>query len=74
MDRLLTDAELADLTGVEQAAAQKRWLEANGIHYFERQDRKPRTTWHHVNHPILHRSAVNDSASMPDFGALQHGS
>jgi hypothetical protein len=44
MDRLLTDQEIADLTGLVQASAQKRWLEQNGIHYFQRnhcQGRKP---------------------------------
>lgn len=73
MDRLLTEDELTDLTGVEQPAAQKRWLENNGIHYFERQDRRPRTTWYHINHPALRKSAINDSASTPDFGALKNG-
>jgi hypothetical protein len=73
MDRLLTDQEIADLTGLVQASAQKRWLEQNGIHYFQRSDGQPRTTWHHVNHPMLRKAAVNDSASTPDFGALRNG-
>lgn len=73
MDRLLTDQELFDLSGVEQPAAQKRWLETQGIHYFERTDRRPRTTWYHVNHPMVQRSTAADAAG-PDFGALKHGS
>jgi hypothetical protein len=75
MDRLLTDGELADLSGVEQPAAQKRWLEENGIFFYERRsDSRPRTTWYHINHPVISRSASNDASSEPDFGALGRGS
>lgn len=42
---LLGDADLADLTGLEQPAAQRRWLDKHGIRYTTRSDGRPRTTW-----------------------------
>lgn len=38
----LTDDELADLTGLRQAAAQIRWLRKNKVKVYERADGKPR--------------------------------
>lgn len=42
---LLTDDDLADLTGLSQPAAQRRWLDRHGIAYTVRVDGVPRTTW-----------------------------
>lgn len=38
----LTDAELVDLTGLSQAAAQIKWLRKYGIKVYRRVDGKPR--------------------------------
>lgn len=38
----LTDEELAELTGYRQPARQKRWLDAQGIRFFEGADGRPR--------------------------------
>lgn len=42
---LVTDDELADLTGRSRPMAQRRWLESAGVRYFLSQDGRPRTTW-----------------------------
>jgi hypothetical protein len=50
-NELLTDAELVELTGYERAAMQCKALESMGVWFHRRADGKPRTTWHHINHP-----------------------
>lgn len=63
----LTAAELNDLTGLKQGAAQVRWLRRNGIPHTIRVDGKP---------SVL-SSAINPKSSQPprrpDFAALQAG-
>lgn len=48
----LTPTEVLDLTGCRQKAAQRRWLNRNGIPYFVRAD----------GSPAVHRDAVAPSA------------
>ncbi|EFO8355285.1 DUF4224 domain-containing protein [Salmonella enterica] len=52
-DRFLTDKELADATGSTQKSLQKEVLTQNGIYFIERRDGSIRTTWYHINHPVL---------------------
>ena len=65
---LLTDDELAELTGVEQAAAQLRVLREHGLHPIVRRDGKPRITWASVDAFIIGNQARNEE---PDWSALQ---
>lgn len=58
---LLTEADLSELTGLDQAAAQIRWLTEQGIPYRIRRDGRPRTTWGAVDAALLGRpSGVPD--------------
>ncbi|EHG4045840.1 DUF4224 domain-containing protein [Salmonella enterica] len=52
-DRFLTNKELADATGSTQKSLQKEVLTQNGIYFIERRDGSIRTTWYHINHPVL---------------------
>lgn len=61
----LSDADLFELTGVEQASAQCRALDRAGIRYIKRRDGKPRTTWGMVE-AALSESSGND----PDFAMI----
>lgn len=40
----LTYSEISELTGCRQKAAQRRWLDRNGIRYFIRADGRPAVT------------------------------
>lgn len=42
---MVTDNDLAALSGRATPLAQRRWLEDNGIRYFLSRDGRPRTTW-----------------------------
>lgn len=46
---LLTDDDLAALSDRTAPAAQRRWLDDNGVRYFLSRDGKPRTTWSAVD-------------------------
>lgn len=61
----LTAAELEDLTGLVQPAAQIRWLRKNGVDHYVRSDGKPRVP----------RDAIgkrpSPSPKGPNFDAIQ---
>jgi hypothetical protein len=65
---LLTEKELADLTGYVQAAAQIRWLQRNGLTHYVRADGKPR-----VPRWVLETGRPDSPASpaTPNFAALR---
>lgn len=74
MDHLLTDEEIAKLTGVQRGAdKQKRILERHGVGYIEGFDGKPRTTWEAVNAALVARGRrpVEDE---PNWDALKKAS
>ncbi|MGX5913909.1 DUF4224 domain-containing protein [Aliidiomarina sp. Khilg15.8] len=68
---IISDDELAELTGYSNPAKQCSVLERHRIFFVRRQDGKPRTTWYHFNHPMQGIAANDDST--PDFGALDRG-
>jgi len=49
MTKILTNAEIADLTGAKNKDAQKKVLAENGIRFIVRADGRARTTWDAVN-------------------------
>jgi hypothetical protein len=51
--KLLTRAELEEITGFVQPKKQCECLRENGIFFIERKDGRPSTTWAHVEHPFL---------------------
>lgn len=66
---LLTDADLLELTGYEQPAAQIRALQSIGLRPVIRKDGKPRVTWDALARAMTtviqeHRVAT------PNFGAI----
>lgn len=66
-EAFLTDAELEDLSGLVQPAAQVRWLRKNGVHHYVRADgqvRVPRGS-------IERHAPAADRSSRPNFGALR---
>lgn len=65
--KLVTDAELTELTGLKKPGAQSRWLRERGIGYFLRRDGKPRTTWDAVNLVLYGTSTI---AARPDFAQV----
>lgn len=62
---LVTDADMATLTGVDQAAAQIRWLSEQGIPYRVNRDGRPRTTWGAVDSALMGRPS-----GVPDFNRV----
>ena len=60
---LLTDDELAELTGFTSPKSQRRWLAENNIRFLRRPDGRPRTTWGLVE------SAFNEQSTGPNFNA-----
>lgn len=66
--KLVTDAELRELTGLRKPGAQSRWLQEHGIGYFLRRDGKPRTTWDAVNLVLYGIGAI---AARPDFAQVR---
>lgn len=60
---LLSDEQLAELTGFTTARSQRRWLAENNIRYLRRSDGRPRTTWGLVE------SALSETTTSPDFSA-----
>lgn len=56
---IVTDDDLAELTGYSAPGKQKECLDRHGIFYIEGRDGRIRTTWVHVNHPIRQRAAAN---------------
>lgn len=60
-NKILTDEELEEITGVTRAYDQKRILEKNRIYYVERSDGKPKVCWYHVHHPMINSSNDDDA-------------
>lgn len=67
MSGLLTEADLIELTGVEQPAAQLRVLRDHGLHPIVRRDGRPRVTWTAID-AVITRGPPN---AEPDWSALQ---
>ena len=70
-DRYMTRAELKELIGRTQPAAQIRWLKTNGVVYYVRADGHPRVPKDEKGHPIPtgHAKAVDEEE--PNFGVLR---
>ncbi len=66
LNSCLTDEDIQEITGLEQAAAQCRALDRLGVKYSKRRDGKPRTTWK------LYEDALQEKqfSIEPDFSAL----
>lgn len=56
---IVTDNELAELTGYSVPGKQKQCLDRHGIFYIEGRDGKIRTTWGHINSPLKMRAPSN---------------
>lgn len=63
---LLSPADLAELTGLTQPAAQRRWLDRHGIAYTLRADGAPRTTWGAVEAAL----GVREALAEPNLAGL----
>lgn len=68
MSRLLSDNEIAEITGYSNPSSQCEALQRHGIFYIRRKDGRPRCTWYHVNHPMSSTRMM--SANEPDFSRL----
>lgn len=62
---LLTQDELAELTGSCRAPQQIEVLAKNGIFHIVDRQGKPKLTWYHVNHPVLQE--LKNQYEEPDF-------
>lgn len=65
-EAFLTDAELEDMTGLVQPAAQVRWLRKNNVHHYVRADGQVR-----VPRGSIERPGPADRSGRPNFGALR---
>lgn len=65
-ERLLTDSDMVELTGVEQPAAQIRVLREHGLSPVIRRDGRPRLTWRAVTEVMLTKPV-----EQPDWGAIR---
>lgn len=68
MSELLTDDDISELTGYTAPAKQREALDRMGVFFYIRTDGKPRTTWHHVNHPVIMKRGPSAG---PNFDALR---
>lgn len=67
MHGLLSDDELAELTGVEQPAAQLRVLREHGLFPIVRRDGRPRLTWAALDAVM---TGTRQDHDQPDWNAL----
>lgn len=65
----LTVAQLQELTGYVQPAAQVRWLQKNGLRHFVRADGHPRVPAAAVTDPPAGR--LTKAVFSPDFDAVR---
>lgn len=63
----LSDAELEDLTGLVQPAAQVRWLLKNDVHHYVRADGQVRVPRSSIEKP----AASPERSVQPNFGVLR---
>lgn len=63
---LLSPDDLAELTGLTQPAAQRRWLDRHRIAYTLRADGAPRTTWGAVEAAL----GVREAGAEPNLAGL----
>lgn len=69
--KLLTHAELEEITGFVQPKKQCECLRENGIFFIERKDGRPSTTWAHVEHPLSSRNIIQSvPEDQPNYGAI----
>lgn len=64
----LTSADLEELTGLRQGAAQIRWLRRAGVKVYRRADGKPRVLWSDLK---ARRENRQGAATQPDLEALR---
>ena len=70
MGDLLTNEEVAELTGLEQPAAQIKLLKKHGLNPIVRADGRPRLTWAALTAVI---AGSKEQAWEPDFSSLRQG-
>ncbi|MCG3462627.1 DUF4224 domain-containing protein [Xenorhabdus bovienii] len=63
---IITDEEMAELTGYKIPSKQCELLARHGIFFITRPDNKPRTTWQHFNHPMI-ATRYSKPTEEPDF-------
>jgi len=68
-EKILTDADLEELTGFKQGGKQAEALRQSGVFFFMRPDGKPRTTWENIKFP-LHAIAPGLADEKPNFDVL----
>lgn len=69
--RLLTDAELQELTGYTYPSRQCKALKESGVFFIVRKNGRPATTWSHVENPFNARNMPEAVSNQePDFGAM----
>nr|WP_237388002.1 DUF4224 domain-containing protein [Xenorhabdus sp. Sc-CR9] len=68
---IISDADIAELTGFKIPSKQCEILKEAGIFFITRRDGRPRTTWDHFNNPLSQR-LINYAPvpQEPNFGAL----
>jgi len=66
--RILTDDEVANLTGHKTTAKQSQWLEQNGIRHFVNAKNKVRLTDTALE---VAQQGIQPASNAPNFGALQ---
>ncbi|CDG89104.1 DUF4224 domain-containing protein [Xenorhabdus bovienii] len=68
---IISDADIAELTGYQIPSKQREALKTAGIFFVIRRDGKPRTIWEHFNNPLSQRIRNYAPAPQePNFGAL----
>ncbi|MCX8958353.1 DUF4224 domain-containing protein [Erwinia psidii] len=67
---IISDADIALITGYEKPVRQCKALEKAGVWFVVRRDGRPCTTWTHFNNPLKHRGAP-PVGSEPDWGAME---
>ncbi|NHB94435.1 DUF4224 domain-containing protein [Photorhabdus cinerea] len=67
---IISDTDIAELTGYKIPSKQCEALKEAGIFFVIRRDGKPRTTWEHFNNPLTQRIRNIPPPQEPNFGAL----
>ncbi|MDX7988640.1 DUF4224 domain-containing protein [Xenorhabdus sp. 12] len=68
---IISDADIAEITGYIIPSKQCEVLKEAGIFFITRRDGRPRTTWDHFNNPLAQRFRnYAPEPQEPNFGAL----
>lgn len=71
MNKLMTNADIAEVTGYKSQAKQCEALSDHGVSFMTDRNGFPKTTWYNFNHPTHLRRFVAADNDTPDFSSME---